>query len=98
MDVTPAPSPGAEDERLTGSMMGDYRDAYSASRKDPDAFRHAAADAVTWSRRPRRGLDAGRAPFYRWFPDGELNTCYNALDRHVDAGHGDRPPCSTTRR
>ncbi|XVQ82333.1 propionyl-CoA synthetase [Microbispora siamensis] len=91
MDVAPAPSPGADDERPTGSMMGDYRDAYSASLKDPDAFWLAAADAVTWSRRPRRGLDADRAPFYRWFPDGELNTCYNALDRHVDAGHGDRP-------
>ena len=39
---------------------------------------------------PRTVLDESRAPFYRWFPDGELNTCENALDRHVAAGHGDR--------
>ena len=42
-------------------------------------------------RRPRRALDAGAAPFYRWFPDGALNTCYNALDRHVVAGRGEQP-------
>jgi propionyl-CoA synthetase len=41
---------------------------------------------VDWSRAPTRALDAGRAPFYRWYPDGELNACHNALDRHVDGG------------
>jgi propionyl-CoA synthetase len=74
-----------------GPVMGAYQDAYSESLKDPDAFWLSAADAVTWTRSPRRGLDERRPPFYRWFPDGRLNTCYNALDRHVAAGHGDRP-------
>ena len=47
--------------------------------------------AVTWTREPQRVLDDSNPPFYRWFPDGELNTCYNALDRHVDGGRGDQP-------
>ncbi|HEY9522881.1 MAG TPA: propionyl-CoA synthetase [Thermopolyspora sp.] len=70
--------------------MGRYHDAYAESLKNPDAFWLSAADAVTWSRRPRRALDDTRPPFYQWFPDAELNTCYNALDRHVAAGYGDR--------
>jgi propionyl-CoA synthetase len=45
---------------------------------------------VTWTRAPQEVLDDSNPPFYRWFPDGELNTCANALDRHVDAGRGDQ--------
>ena len=70
--------------------MGRYHDAYRASLDDPDAFWRAAATAVDWHREPATVLDSDNAPFYRWFPDGELNTCHNALDRHVAAGHGDR--------
>ena len=43
---------------------------------------------MTWTRPPQQILDDTRPPFYRWFPDAELNTCANALDRHVDAGRG----------
>ena len=70
--------------------MGEYADAYRRSLTDPDGFWLQAAGAVDWTRRPTRALDDSNAPLYRWFPDGELNTCHNALDRHVDAGHGDR--------
>ena len=56
---------------------------------DPEAFWLDAAQAVDWQTAPTKALDA-RPPFYSWFPDGELNVCANALDRHVDAGHGDR--------
>ncbi|MEO3858011.1 propionyl-CoA synthetase [Acrocarpospora sp. B8E8] len=70
--------------------MGTYHDVYAESLKDPEAFWLAAARAVSWSRAPQRALDDTNAPLYRWFPDGELNTCHNALDRHVAAGHGDR--------
>jgi propionyl-CoA synthetase len=69
--------------------MGAYADAIRASQDDPDRFWLAAAEAIDWSTPPRTGLDAGRPPFYRWFADGVLNTCYNALDRHVEAGFGD---------
>ena len=57
---------------------------------DPEAFWREAAGLVTWWRKPDRILDDSSPPFYRWFPDATLNTCYNALDRHVVAGHADR--------
>jgi propionyl-CoA synthetase len=71
--------------------MGDYRQAYDRSMRDPDGFWRDAAEAIDWVRRPTRILDDTRPPFYRWFPDAELNTCHNALDRHVAAGRGDVP-------
>jgi propionyl-CoA synthetase len=70
--------------------MGAYRDAYEQSLADPDGFWGAAATAIDWSRPPIRVLDGDRKPFYRWYPDGELNTCHNAVDRHVDAGRGEQ--------
>jgi propionyl-CoA synthetase len=71
--------------------MGSYRATYDRSLTDREAFWREAAAAVDWRTPPTTVLDESRAPFYRWFPDGELNTCENALDRHVAAGHGDRP-------
>ena len=79
--------------RLPGPVslaMGDYRRAYDRSLADPEGFWRDAAQLVTWRRAPTRVLDGDRPPFYRWFPDAELNTCENALDRHVQAGHGER--------
>ena len=70
--------------------MGSYRATYDRSLTDRDAFWREAAAAVDWRTSPATVLDESRAPFYRWFPDGVLNTCENALDRHVAAGHGDR--------
>jgi propionyl-CoA synthetase len=70
--------------------MGAYEESYRRSLADPDGFWLEAATAIDWTRPPTRGLDDSAAPLYRWFPDGELNTSYNALDRHVDAGDGDR--------
>src|SRR4051794_8634585 len=71
--------------------MGAYRTAYERSINDPEEFWRDAAAAIDWVRAPDRILDASRPPFYRWFPDAALNTCYNALDRHVDRGAGDQP-------
>ena len=70
--------------------MDAYTTTYRHSINHPEGFWATAAKAVTWSRDPVRVLDDDRAPLYRWFPDAELNTCYNALDRHVAAGHGGR--------
>ena len=75
--------------RVYGAAMPGYRDLFDASITDPEAFWADAATAVTWTRAPQRILDDSRPPFYRWFPDAELNTCANALDRHVDAGRGE---------
>ena len=80
-----------------------YREIFQASVDDPAAFWAKAAEAVSWSREPRRILDDDNPPFYRWFPDAELNTCANALDRHI-AERGDQPaliydsPVTNTKR
>jgi propionyl-CoA synthetase len=66
----------------------DYSAAYERSLDDPDAFWAAAADEISWTRRWDRVVDASNAPFVRWFPGGMLNTCYNAVDRHVERGRG----------
>jgi propionyl-CoA synthetase len=64
--------------------MGGYRELFDASVADPAGFWAQAARAVSWTRAPQRILDDSNPPFYRWFPDAELNTCANALDRHID--------------
>lgn len=74
-----------------GTTEQTYREVLEASLSDPEAFWLEAADGIDWFRRPTRALDDSAAPLYRWFPDGELNVCYNALDRHVVAGRGDQP-------
>ena len=71
--------------------MGDYRQAYARSMDDPEGFWRDAAAGIGWTRAPERILDDRAAPIYRWFPGAELNTCYNALDRHVEAGRGEQP-------
>lgn len=71
--------------------MTGYRELFDASVADAASFWASAAQAVSWHAAPEQVLDDSNPPFYRWFPDGELNTCYNALDRHVAAGRGDRP-------
>lgn len=71
-------------------MTDSYANIYAASLGDPEQFWLSAASAISWSHVPRKALDDSHPPFYRWFPDAELNTCYNALDRHIEAGHGDR--------
>lgn len=71
--------------------MAGYRALCDASLRDPASFWADAAREVTWTREPQQILDDSNPPFYRWFPDGELNTCANALDRHVEGGRGDQP-------
>jgi propionyl-CoA synthetase len=71
-------------------MPNSYQDVYARWQADPEGFWADAAEAVHWYRRWDRALDASRAPFYRWFPGAETNSCYNALDRHVEAGRADQ--------
>ncbi|MFT4042887.1 MAG: propionyl-CoA synthetase [Gordonia sp. (in: high G+C Gram-positive bacteria)] len=70
--------------------MGNYADTFRRSIDERESFWLAAASAVDWGTPPTVALDASAAPIYRWFPDGRLNTAYNALDRHVAAGRGDQ--------
>ena len=68
-----------------------YRDEYQRSFSDPEGFWLQAAKSVHWVVPPQKAHSNAEAPISRWFPDGVLNTSYNALDRHVAAGRGEQP-------
>src|SRR5881398_2125181 len=70
--------------------MGSFDETYRRSLEEPEEFWAEAAAAIDWDEPWRRVLDDSRAPFYRWFPGGRLNSCHNALDRHVDGGRADQ--------
>jgi propionyl-CoA synthetase len=70
--------------------MTGYAETYRRSLERPEEFWAEAAGAIDWERRWDQVLDASRPPFYRWFPGAQLNTCWNAVDRHVASGRGDR--------
>ncbi|MDI3336214.1 propionate-CoA ligase PrpE [Defluviimonas aestuarii] len=65
-----------------------YSEIYSGWKADPEGFWMQAAEAIEWERKPSRALFADNAPIYEWFSDGMVNTCWNAVDRHVAAGRG----------
>src|SRR6266511_3399989 len=70
--------------------MGGFEGIYRHSLDDPEDFWAGAAAAIDWLEPWERVLDDSRAPFYRWFAGGRLNTCHNALDRHVERGRADQ--------
>jgi propionyl-CoA synthetase len=70
--------------------MGRYAEEFRRSLADPEGFWRDAATGIDWVTPPQRILDDTAPPMYRWYPDAELNTCYNALDRHADGGRGDQ--------
>src|SRR5881275_2077090 len=69
-------------------MKSIYEETYRRSLVDPAGFWAGAAEDLYWDRRWDRVFDDRRPPFYRWFTGGRLNTCYNALDLHIDRGRG----------
>ncbi len=85
-------------------MTGDYQRAYDEAVRSPDRFWARAAEAIHWLKPWDTVLDASDAPLYRWFTGGQLNTCYNAIDYHVEHGRADQPaviydsPVTGTRR
>jgi propionyl-CoA synthetase len=70
--------------------MGRFDELHARSLKDPDGFWGEAAAKVSWYRTWDRVLDDRNAPFYRWFSGALVNTCYNALDRHVEGGRAEQ--------
>ena len=75
---------------MSDSTASSYAAAHRLSISDPDAFWLRIAADIDWTTPPTTAVDGSRPPFYRWFPDGELNTSYNCVDRHVEAGRGDQ--------
>ncbi|MDJ0935878.1 MAG: propionyl-CoA synthetase [Kiloniellales bacterium] len=70
--------------------MSRFDEVQARSLSDPEGFWGEAAQGLHWDKPWDRVLDDSNPPLYRWFPGGELNTCYNALDRHADGGRGDQ--------
>ncbi len=71
-------------------MSSKFDAVYDRSISDREGFWAEAAEDVHWYKKWDRVLDDDKPPFYRWFVGATTNTCYNAVDRHVEAGHGDR--------
>jgi propionyl-CoA synthetase len=67
-----------------------YADVYAAWKADPEAFWMEQAKAIDWDTPPTRALNDDNAPLYEWFSDAKVNTCYNAVDRHVENGRGEQ--------
>ena len=67
-----------------------YKDVYEGWQADPEAFWMEAAKAIDWVTPPTKALNDANAPLYEWFTDARVNTCWNAVDRHVEAGRGDQ--------
>jgi propionyl-CoA synthetase len=81
-----------------------YAEIYQGWKNDPEAFWMEAARSISWDQAPGKALFDDNAPIYEWFSDGMVNTCYNAVDRHVESGRGDQAaiiydsPVSQTKR
>ena len=81
-----------------------YQDVYNRSIQDPNGFWGDAAQDIVFTKKWDKVLDDSRPPFYKWFSGAELNTCYNAIDIHVEQGRGDQlaiiydSPVSDTKR
>jgi len=71
-------------------MTSRFDEVYERSINDPEGFWGEAAEALHWTRKWDQVVDQSNLPFVRWFVGGECNTCFNALDRHVDGGRADQ--------
>jgi propionyl-CoA synthetase len=76
---------------MPGTIEMDYASLHEASLARPEQFWGTLAEDLHWDRRWERVLDDRAAPMYRWFAGGRLNTCFNAVDLHVEHGRGDQP-------
>jgi propionyl-CoA synthetase len=81
---------GTDDQSKEATVTNRYEEAYSRSINDPEGFWGEAAESISWVKKWDKVLDDSNLPFYRWFVGGELNTCYNALDVHVENGRGEQ--------
>lgn len=70
--------------------MGSYKKIYQSWKEDQLKFWQKQSEGIDWEKKPQKILDDSNLPFYKWFPDGRLNTCYNAVDRHVLSGKGNQ--------
>jgi propionyl-CoA synthetase len=67
-----------------------YPKVYAHWQRDPEGFWREAAEAISWFEKPKTIFDKNAGVYGRWFPDGVMNTCYNAVDRHAEGGRGEQ--------
>ena len=82
-----------------------FKDIYESWKSNPEQFWMKAAEEINWIKKPSKALWDDNAPIYEWFKDAKVNTCYNAVDRHVETGNGhqtaiiyDSPVTNTKRK
>ena len=71
-------------------MSRKYKEIYENSINNREEFWKDVSESVFWYKKPSKILNSSNPPFYKWFEDGETNTCYNALDHHIDQGRGEK--------
>ena len=71
-------------------MKRNYQDIYDSSINNKEEFWENAAKDIFWYKKPTKILNSSNPPFYKWYEDGITNTCYNAIDIHIDNGKGDK--------
>ncbi len=69
-------------------MSNNFKEIYNNSIEKPEDFWKKNSDEIFWFKKPKKILNKSNPPFYRWYEDGITNTCYNALDVHIDNGNG----------
>ena len=69
-------------------MSKKFQEIYDQSIKNPEKFWQEASEDIFWFKKPSKILNKSNPPFYKWFEDGITNTCYNAIDIHIDQGRG----------
>ena len=71
-------------------MESKFKKIYDSSISNPEKFWKEISNDIFWFKKPTKILNKSNPPFYKWFEDGVTNTCYNALDYHIDQGRGDK--------
>ena len=71
-------------------MSSNFDNIYNNSIKNPEDFWQEISEDIFWFKKPKKILNTTNPPFYKWFEDGKTNTCYNAIDHHVENGRGDK--------
>ena len=71
-------------------MSDKFNKIYEQSINNPEKFWDEASNDIFWFKKPTKILNKSNPPFYKWYEDGATNTCYNALDIHIDQGNGEK--------
>ena len=71
-------------------MDSNFKEIYQKSISKPEEFWNEISSDIFWFQKPTKILNKSNPPFYKWFEDGKTNTCFNALDIHIDQGKGDK--------